>query len=53
MKVYLGYEYNDEYGDESRAVAKVFDSEAKARAWMEEFEATDLEWRDYSEWKVE
>jgi hypothetical protein len=53
MKVYIGYEYDNEHGDEYRAVAKVFDSEAKARSWVEEFEATDLQWRDYSVWEVE
>lgn len=58
IKVYLGYscgysmnEFLNE--EEYQLVQKVFDSEEKAKAWVDEILETNEEWRDYYEWLVE
>jgi hypothetical protein len=53
MKVYIGYECDYDYANTWRNAVKVFDDEAKALAWEEEIEKTDLEWRSYEQFEVE
>ena len=54
MKVYLAKEcYYDGGANSWETVVKVFDDEAKALVWKEEFEATDYDWREYEEMEVE
>lgn len=60
MKVYLGYECHHTYCNTAKTiftilktVVKVFDDEAKALEWTEEFESTGTEWRSFEGFKVE
>lgn len=55
MKVYLGYQCYYNGCDVFNSVTKVFDSEEKARAWVEEFLPNDpeAEFRNYEERTVE
>lgn len=53
MKIWIGYEVYYNYCDEFRSVVKIFDDEAKALIWKEEFEATETDWRTYEEHEVE
>ena len=53
MKVYIGYQVDYDYSEIWRVVTKVFDDEAKALVWKEEFKATEFEWRSYEEHEVE
>lgn len=53
MKVYLGFECSTNDIDCWRNVVKVFGDELDALAWTEEVAATEWEWREYDEYKVE
>ncbi len=55
MKVYLGHQCYFNGCDEFASVVKVFDSEEKARTWVEEFSPMDpeAESRRYEERIVE
>jgi hypothetical protein len=53
MKVYYGYECYYDYCDVWETVNKVFDDEAKALIWKEEFQSTETEWRYYRGVEVE
>jgi hypothetical protein len=53
MKVWIGYECDYDYANTWRNAVKVFDDEAKALVWKEDFKNTDLEWRSYEEFEVE
>jgi hypothetical protein len=53
MKVWIGYECDYDYANTYQIAVKVFDDEAKALAWEEEIEKTDLKWRSYEEFEVE
>ena len=53
MKVYLCYQCSYDYCSWWRDLIKVVDDEAKARAWKEDFDATETEWRAYEEVEVE
>lgn len=53
MKVYIGYECDYDYANTYQIAVKVFDDEAKALAWKEDFKATELEWRSYEEFELE
>ena len=54
MKVYLAKQcYDDGEGNDCETVVKVFDDEAKALVWKEEFEANRYNWREYEEMEVE
>jgi len=53
MKVYLGYECYYDFCDVWREVIKVFADETEALVWKEEFNSTEHEWREYTEWVVE
>ena len=53
MKIYLAKERCYDGANYWEHVVKVFDDEAKALVWKEEFEATDYDWREYEEMEVE
>ena len=53
MKVYLGIEVFYNGCDQHETVVKVFDSEAKALVWRDEFTSNVQEWCEYREMEVE
>lgn len=53
MQVWIGYECYYNYCDEFRTAVKVFDDEVKALVWKDEVEATETEYRNYTEFTVE
>ena len=54
MKVFLGYECYYNGCDVWREVVRVFDDEAKALIWKEEFASEDPnEWREYKRMDLE
>jgi hypothetical protein len=54
MKVYLGCEcYADGADNIWKDAVKVFDDEVKAFVWMDDFKATDSEWREIVEMDME
>ena len=54
MKVYLGiYQYHSGCGSSWDTVERVFDDEAKALVWTDEFQETEQESRAYREVEVE
>jgi len=53
MKVYLGIEVFYNGCDQFETVTKVFDNEAKALLWRDEFKSNVQEWREYKEVNVE
>ena len=53
MKVYLGITICNNGVDYFNYTEKVFDDEAKALVWAEEFKPTEWEWREYKEFEVE
>jgi hypothetical protein len=54
MKVWIGYECYYNECDEWRSVAKVFDDEAKALVWVEDFKPEHPNtYREYAEIEVE
>lgn len=52
-KVYLCYQCYYNYCDEFRNVVKVVADEVAALLWVEEFKATETEYRNYVEYVVE
>ena len=53
MNVYIGYLCYDNGCDVFRHVEQVFDDEAKALVWSEDFKSEDpSEYRTYEEWEV-
>ena len=53
MKVYLGIEVFYNGCDQRETVSKVFDDEAKALVWRDDFKNTVEQWREYREVDVE
>ncbi len=53
MKVYIGLVCVTNGVDFWETVERVFDDEAKALVWAEEFQPTEWEWREYKEFEVE
>jgi hypothetical protein len=52
MTVWICYECSYNGCDQWETAMKAFDCEEKAKAWQEEKESTDYEWRDYSPMEV-
>lgn len=58
MKVYLGFSCYSDFSGSGRALEKVFDSEEKAKSWVDGMAYTgnthpDYDWREYEEHEVE
>lgn len=54
MKVYVGYDCYDNHCDIWKLPVKVFDDEAKAMVWRDDFKSEDPdEFREYEEFEVE
>ena len=53
MKVWLGYTTVYDFDGVEKTLDKVFDSELKAKEWVEAGVQSDYEWREYEEKTVE
>lgn len=53
MKVYICYNLYDNFCGIFSSVAGIFAEEVDALLWVEEFEPTENEWREYQEWVVQ